>query len=182
MSWEFRRVRLSGFDHHFPEEWVLAVTDRLQLTEYASLTHPSFVKAAFSEFMNVVEKKSHFKNSHAWAANMLAECHKTNFGDSLFNLFEKVLVCQAQAIKEGKHVALKQNGSWSTLDAYDTLEVRTLEQLTWPDATVVVTKWPGGVHFYAKVGGVDVVMDGEQKWPTKEAAERAAAKFIAGER
>lgn len=34
-------------------------------------------------------------------------------------------------------------------------------------------KWPGGKHYYVKVGAVDVVVDGEQKWDTFEQAQRA---------
>lgn len=39
-------------------------------------------------------------------------------------------------------------------------------------------QWDGGKHWYAKIGKIDVVVNGEQKWNTKDEAIKAAKKFI----
>lgn len=38
--------------------------------------------------------------------------------------------------------------------------------------------WNGGKHWYAKIGKMDVVVNGEQKWNTKEEAINAAKSYI----
>lgn len=38
--------------------------------------------------------------------------------------------------------------------------------------------WDGGKHWYAKIGKLDVVVNGEQKWNTKEEAIEAAKQYI----
>lgn len=38
--------------------------------------------------------------------------------------------------------------------------------------------WDGGKHWYAKIGKMDVVVDGQQKWNTKNDAIEASKKFI----
>jgi len=59
------------------------------------------------------------------------------------------------------------------------------ETLTFPDeekpsaSDIRVLVWPGGVHYYAKIGSLDVVdKDGNQKWNTKEEALEAANWYI----
>jgi hypothetical protein len=41
-----------------------------------------------------------------------------------------------------------------------------------------IFKWPGGNHYYAKVGNVDVVWEGRQKWNIESGAKRAAVNFL----
>ena len=38
--------------------------------------------------------------------------------------------------------------------------------------------WNGGKHWYAKIGKLDVVVNGIQKWNTKEEATKAAKQYI----
>lgn len=46
-------------------------------------------------------------------------------------------------------------------------------------ADVRFIKWNGGEHWYAKLGTVDIVDDmGNQKWNTREEAEKAAEEYI----
>lgn len=48
------------------------------------------------------------------------------------------------------------------------------------DERVSIDRWPIGVHFYAKLDGLDVVdEDGNQKWNTYEAARNAAMRQAA---
>jgi len=39
------------------------------------------------------------------------------------------------------------------------------------------TQWTNGSHWYAKIGNIDVVINGNQKWGTKWEAEEAVKKF-----
>ncbi len=46
-------------------------------------------------------------------------------------------------------------------------------------ATLIIKKWRNGTHYYAKLGGADVVIKGEQKWDTSRKAKNAGVKFAA---
>ena len=43
---------------------------------------------------------------------------------------------------------------------------------------VRIIQWPGGAHYYAKIGNLDVVHDGKQKWDSEIEAKKAAYWFI----
>lgn len=68
----------------------------------------------------------------------------------------------------------------------EVVETVKTDVLTFPDeekpseSDVKYIKWPGGYHFYAKIGKLDVVdKDGNQKWSSAHEAEEAARWFIA---
>lgn len=46
------------------------------------------------------------------------------------------------------------------------------------ESSIKIIKWPGGTHYYAKVGNYDVVINGVQKWNTEYGARNAAKQFI----
>ena len=56
------------------------------------------------------------------------------------------------------------------------IEFPILERPTENDINII--RWPGGKHYYAKVGNYDVVVNGVQKWNTKYEAREAAKTFI----
>ena len=56
------------------------------------------------------------------------------------------------------------------------IEFPILERLTENDINII--SWPGGKHYYAKVGNYDVVVNGVKKWNTKYEAREAAKTFI----
>jgi hypothetical protein len=68
---------------------------------------------------------------------------------------------------------------------YEICEQRFSDEFVFPTQRLAtiddvrIIQWPGGLHFYAKVGNVDIVDSrGNQKWDTEEEAKKEAAKFI----
>lgn len=57
-----------------------------------------------------------------------------------------------------------------------TIEFPKLHRPSKDDIRII--SWPGGNHYYAKVGNEDVVVDGVQKWNTREEAVIAAKQYI----
>lgn len=45
------------------------------------------------------------------------------------------------------------------------------------EADIKITRWQDGNHFYAKYKGIDVVVDGEQKWSTYRQAYEKAIEY-----
>ncbi|MCK5615642.1 hypothetical protein KAR91_77980 [Candidatus Pacearchaeota archaeon] len=55
--------------------------------------------------------------------------------------------------------------------------VRRAEMLFPKDPDIKVFRWPGGKHWYARVGYTEVEVSGEIKWNTKDEAEKKAKYF-----
>ena len=58
----------------------------------------------------------------------------------------------------------------------DTLIFPNMERPSIDDVRFIM--WDGGKHWYAKIGKLDVVVNGIQKWDTKEEAIKAAKQYI----
>lgn len=58
----------------------------------------------------------------------------------------------------------------------DKIEFPIIKKPSYKDVRIM--QWPGGKHWYAKIGNIDVVVDGEQKWNSHREAELAAQKYI----
>ena len=43
---------------------------------------------------------------------------------------------------------------------------------------IKILRWAGGLHWYAKIGFMDVVIDGEAKWNSRWEAEEKAKEFL----
>lgn len=43
---------------------------------------------------------------------------------------------------------------------------------------IKVSRWPDGSHWYAKIGYIDVVVDGEHKWNARWEAQSKAEQFL----
>lgn len=78
-------------------------------------------------------------------------------------------------------LVVNRNGGFFPLDSRLTIkERRTIDTWFLPvagKASVSITQWPNGKHFYAKVGDVEVELYGRRKWDTKADAEAAAKRF-----
>lgn len=61
-------------------------------------------------------------------------------------------------------------------------DTRTIDVYAFPVDIVRVISWPGGKHFYAKVGNDDVVVNGNQKWDTYKLAESAGREYLKNKR
>lgn len=67
--------------------------------------------------------------------------------------------------------------SWFTICPGDTYEIISTKE-TYTLGDIRVMKFPNGAHWYAKIGQIDVVIDGEQKWNAKWVAEQKAEQFL----
>ena len=67
---------------------------------------------------------------------------------------------------------------------YDICEIVEVDELVFPEPVPILEnvkymQWPGGHHWYAKLGNEDITdYMGNQKWNTKKAAEEAAQWYI----
>jgi hypothetical protein len=96
--------------------------------------------------------------------------------DSVFKVKEKL-------IDEGHTLYINKAGGFMPFlgPEYEVKETIISEELAFPEYSekdIKIIKWPNGVHYYAKVGSMDVVVDDEMKWKTEERAYEKALEFL----
>jgi len=86
---------------------------------------------------------------------------------------------QDMYLSEGKKLAINPYNNVSYFTLSDDAEIEIIsENEIYTLEDIRVSKWFQGNHWYAKVGLIDVVVDGEMKWNTMEAAQRNAEEFL----
>lgn len=75
-------------------------------------------------------------------------------------------------------IAINSKGGYFPLRASNNISYeQDVRDYVLPGSEIKIMKWTGGTHWYAKVGSVDVIWNGKDKWPTRKTAELAAKKF-----
>jgi len=109
----------------------------------------------------------------------MARIQGTSLADALVKLNCKLYEGMLRTFEQAGRIFINSNGGYfgfkESLKIEDT---RYIFAYILPSEQIRVLQWPNGRHYYAKVGGQDVVIDGIQKWNTWEAAEDAANRFI----
>ncbi len=179
--WTFLNVRLKGFKG-FPTEWMLKVTSLDQLLAYHMATTPNRIAAAFADGIKVREGRAHISNSLNILADMRAQRTGRSWVESLVNIRDEVQGNQQKLLIQGYILLIRSIGSYSFDNPdwthYDVLETKQSEDMIWPKLEPRFLQWPGGSHWYAKVGDLDIEWNDKAKWDTRAEAERAAAKFL----
>ena len=82
--------------------------------------------------------------------------------------------------KHGK-ILINSNGGYCQLikDHHEITKIKEKEFLDFPDQELNIRfiQWKEGSHWYVKIGNIDVVVDGNQKWNTKAEAEQALERY-----
>lgn len=81
------------------------------------------------------------------------------------------------------HVIINSvNGCRAMNNSFKILEEKSSDKLVFPTTSekdIKITKWPNGIHYYAKIGNQDVVDEnGNVKWLTEKQAKKEAVKFL----
>ena len=183
-EWKFQRVKLSGDRYHadMPSEWMLVVDSAEMLVDYYLLTHKSVVQDAYEDFRKAHGERPdnpHYTNQYTVAAAMIAELNELSFFNGMNRLFDRVVKNQLEAIRKYGRIYIRSIGSYSSCgEDYLVMDEYVSNEIIYPEEKVRFLQWPGGRHWYAKIGKTDIIVDGEQKWNTKSAAERAAKRFM----
>lgn len=82
-------------------------------------------------------------------------------------------------IQEGAKIAINPYNmvSFFTLTKDATYEIISEKEI-YTENDIRVIRFPDGVHWYAKISNIDVVIDGEQKWNAKWVAKKKAEQFL----
>ena len=166
------------------ERWVLSVETYEQLIEWHTTSgHTS--AGAHDIYQGLLKTGKHAVSTVGIWYEMLMELGLASGKELGYNSYAKLanevlLDSKREALDDGKHVIINPNGSYATLCGDFFYIIDEMESDTWPVLTgkARYIQWANGKHWYAKIGDLDVVVDGDQKWDSKKEAEKAVAKYM----
>lgn len=202
MEYEFVRFKNLATDEESHKWWFAAKTAR-QVMEHAEkffkLTMQEGYNSAAHDAVEAIFKyggiMNHPTNEVASSIEAITEIKgfKRSSPLALFDTANELLLTAIKGrlkdIDKGEAVYLedgvRQFGYSSNNPHFEIIERYYSDKLEYPDFKkptlddVRFIQWDGGEHWYAKVNKEDIVDDlGNQKWDTKEDAEKAAEWYI----
>lgn len=98
-------------------------------------------------------------------------------------MVDKVFKVKLDIVTKGQTIYINKCGGFMpSLDPDFTIhETVTSEDFAFPaytEADIKITRWPNGVHYYARIAHLDVRVDGEMKWKSYEIAREKALLFL----
>lgn len=163
--------------------WVMMIRNVVDLLDYfekyeAGRYHEAWVdisKNLYPDPIGARVNNPHLTKDLALGISILADIRN----ESILGAMGSLSGQKFKSMAESMPLYANCNGGWMRSEEGMT-HTRTIESDKWPtdmETEPRYIKWPGGTHWYCKVGPEDVVVDGEQKWDTKRAAQRAFRKW-----
>lgn len=125
-----------------------------------------------------IQVETRLKYGELWPMTM---CNGAN------SLFETVFENRMKDVEKRKLYLAPEVNEFAYAEGnnlYDICEIIESETFEYPPAVHILNnvrymQWPGGEHWYAKIGNDDITdFNGNQKWNTKKEAEEAAKWYI----
>jgi len=172
--------------------WRFDIRSEDELNAYWKARRPKQVRAAFAEVKRYQDANkvgpsemstdgpSHFVNGLAAVYCYHGMAHEQSLFESACRVDDGIIKSMLDCIQKHGHVYIHHNGSYfAHMQGLELLETHMVKGFELPECNKIeVTQWPRGIHYYAKVDGVEVNVRGENKWLSKFSAEQAAKEWI----
>lgn len=169
--------------------YALLIENLEDLTEWINIFGVT-IGEAYVKVKEKIARKEHISDKHEMVVDSLLSAKilkdggvnkSKTFIDDILYLTDKIHSSKIDGILRGKKIIVNYVGGWCFLDeSYDILETIKKRNCLFPDIKekIRVIQWPGGKHYYAKIGREDVMVDGKQKWKSHKEAKRNAEIFL----
>ncbi len=191
MDYKFIKVQSKSLPDNAETKgyWLFCPQTEEQLMEHWN----KYVKPVISDGSRKLTKKifsgtkGHFTNDFEQAVEVWMNSTNDNLMVSMVRIENEALQNRLRMFRSGREICLSNSIQVVTVDTrfVDILTTTERNVLTFPDEDKPEMKdvrfivWEGGVHYYAKIGKLDIVdKDGNQKWNTRAEAESAARWYI----
>ncbi len=176
-----KMIEMNGHKMDMEYSWMLVLESIEDLDAYSDLYHTPQIKEGLQEIMT---KKCAKHNSTIWGGLVedIADITGEHWLVTSTRVENDVYKAKANLIIErGRIYVNSSGGCFPHSDSIEIMEEKEVKGLVWPIYSIkdiIVKKWRNGTHWYAKIGKMDVVIDGEQKWDTYKEAYSEALKFF----
>lgn len=187
-QYTFCKIRNKGSKE--PATWYLLAEDADIVERHWKSYAASYMREGTKQFVNRIENDrpitGHYTNKFAIAVSVYFTSMKCSPFDAFVHIENEALRGRNKLLLDGATFYLDK-GMTCLVDnpTIEIIETIIKDTLVFPDEErldmddVKYIKWSGGIHWYAKVGKLDIVDEcNNQKWNTKEEAHKAAEWFI----
>lgn len=163
--------------------WWLEIDSVAKLIDYHKKTEERLYGHVIREYMDsLIENRDRRTLSNRTLAIVLyAEKHHLTFIDAIVQFRLMIAQQQLERIHEEGAIYLNSSGGYHSNAVYTYSEIR--DKLIFPDYKedkIKINQFPGGTHWYAYIGNVQIKNGNVNKWNSYEEAYEYAKKFISG--
>lgn len=169
--------------------WWLRLTTLDELADYLAATNGRYARALQNYLSDGAYQSGvvgHGRHAAEAPLTLAAHLRGVNRGESIVEALVGVEMDAARAMaermKQVGHVYVNAHGGWNCLDVRpETGDVVHSRRLAWPQFTpadIRVSRFPGGRHWYARVGAVDVHNGDTLRFRTRAEAVDAATRLV----
>jgi hypothetical protein len=132
--------------------------------------------------VDLLTNPNHPKTAYRGAVEVMSMCRQKSLIECSCALESEILQGKMEALLRYGVILLRECGTYMILpSSYDIIDEVTSMEMFYPEDKNLVIRllqWCENGHYYAKYGVLDVVIDGNQKWATKEEAMKNAELFV----
>lgn len=178
----YRFVKLHHEKYNISYPWMLECKSLDIVRDHANVYLKSIIGDGMNDLLKHITKGYHI--STYWAQAL-----QIKFWDREVSVLKASTELELQLLTDKLEVIENQGGIYLTdgpsympfTDDFEELDVILKEDISFPfysEKDINIKRWNLGVHYYATIGNIDVVINGVKKWNTPEHAKRMALKFL----
>lgn len=167
--------------------WWLKIKSLPELYDYLAATQSRYSRA-FQNFdqdkfyqPNLMTHGPHIREANlTLAAYLHGLNHNLSIVDAICDIAGTVAQNMTDMLLQNGHLYINQNGGYNACNP-EYQDVCFRDTLTWPEFTeqdIHISKFPGGTHYYARIGQVDVKSGDKIKFDDYKSARQAAMAYI----
>lgn len=156
--------------------WWLKIDSVDKLIDYHQKTE-KFYGDVLKDYLH--NKEGHYTNQRTYAVIMYAERHNLTIIDAIIQFRLMIAQQQLDRIYEDGAIYINSAGGYHSNATYNQYVIK--DKLIFPDFKsndIKISQFPGGEHFYAYVGNMQIINGDIRKWDTYEEAYKYAKKYV----
>ena len=156
--------------------WWLEIDSVAKLIDYHQKTE-KFYGDVLADYMH--NKDGHWKNKRTLPIVMYGEKHHLTIIDAIIQFRLMVAQQQLERIHEEGAIYINSSGGYHANATYKHSVIK--DKLIFPDyknTDIKIEQFPGGPHWYAYIGSMQIKNGNIDKWDSYEKAYEYAKKFI----
>lgn len=164
------------------EKWYLYCDSCECLVEHFKKYIKPEISKGFDDGLNHAKTGAHYKTSWASLVDLMSSVNNKSFLEQSLGLENKMFESRMKMIQTDGACLLTDGLTVMPITVFEVIDECNMSEMIWPtysESDIKVICWPGGTHFYAKIGNMDVVdSDSNQKWNSWDVAYEKAKEFL----
>lgn len=158
--------------------YMFDIQNQEELADYWEKCRSLQIQEGVRDVLKNLDGKGHVTTGYGAIIEMRVKCGE-GVAQAVAHTEFDLLTTMQRTLREDGRLFVNTNGGYFTpLGSHEFLDSIEVKKYILPSNNkIVITQWPGGEHFYAKVGNEEVVLYGRRKWNTHKEALHAALKF-----